>query len=158
MSKMRSRMVNRETLNDIARSIGIDKFVQYDKSIKIDERNAIDMFGNSLEAFIGAIYIDKGYGFTEKYILEKIFNEHIDLEEVEKIEQNYKGRLFEYAQKNSKKLVFEIEEYQDDNETKYRARVLIDDEIMGEGIGFRKKIAEQESSKVAFQAISKNKL
>lgn len=150
LSKIRSRIVNRDSLNEIAFKLDFDSMMDYDRSGKLSWKTAPDMFGNAFEAFIGAIYLDKGYHFAKKYIYKKILHSIVDIEQVIDTEQNYKGRIYEYGQKHERNVVFVIEETIQKRETIYIASVFVDDEILGLGKATKKKKAEQEAAKVAF--------
>lgn len=146
-------MVNRDSFNEIAFKIGIDKFVDYDKSSQLSKESSPDIFGNAFESFIGALYIDKGFKFTRSFIIKKIIKKHVDIDQVRKKELNFKGRLLEYCQKNDKEIVFEIEEENGNKELVYVAQVIVNGEVWGEGKGNKKKKAEQEASEVAYSRL-----
>lgn len=150
LTKSRSNLVCRERLNELAVEIGIDRFVDA-CGVKQQHNNYI--YGNALEALIGAIYIDKGYKECRRFLLDKVFSCLTDIEQIAKSDKNYKSRLIEWSQKNHKELEFRVlrEEIRKDG-TFFVSEVVIDDEVLGVGEGFSKRESQQ---KAARQALSK---
>ena len=102
---MRSKLVNRSQLNKLSEKIGVKNFVIADKdSIKSNS----SVYGDAFEAIIGAIYLDKGYQFTKKIIINRIINSYYDINELEATEYNHKSRLIEWAQKEKKTILFKV--------------------------------------------------
>ena len=131
--------------------MGFKEFVEYDNSIQLKNRPANNLFGNALEAFIGATYIDKGYNFTYRFIVDKFIGKHIDINSLQKEEDNYKGRLYELVQRDKKEIRFIMEETEDENHKIYTAFVMIDGKEMGRGTGYKKKSAEQQAASEAYK-------
>ena len=105
LTEMRSKMVNRNKLNEIAIKMGIKKitlFNKFDNSLKISQ-----IFGNTLEALVGAIYLDKGFRKTQQWVLERMIIPHLFMEDLENLEINHKNKLYGWANKNGKSLEFE---------------------------------------------------
>lgn len=146
LTELRSRMVSRTYLNKLAIKIGLEKLIQYDDSNRMYK----SICGDTFEALIGAIYLDKGFRFTEKIILERIIRFHVDMEELENQDLNFKSKLINWAQRHRKSISFDArEETGADRQKLYYVTVLIDNEAKGEGVGFSKKAAEQAASENA---------
>ena len=146
LTKFKSKVVNRSTLNIIADSLKITDLLQTE--VKKTSQNS-DIAGNALEAIIGAVFLDKGYDYTSKTVL-KLFKKHINLQKLELIESDYKSKLLEYAQKNKITVTFEITNIVDNHNRKlYTANVLLNGETKGNGKGSSKKKAEQEAAEDA---------
>lgn len=144
LTEIRSRIVNRESLNLLARKIGVSEIVQFDQ--KNQHLNQV-ILGNTLEAIVGAVYLDKGYKKCKKFVIQKLIVPYFDLEEVVNSNANPKSRIIEWAQRNNKEIRFEIEIIKRGKNLKeFIAQVFIDNEAMGRGFGYNKKKAEQDAA------------
>ncbi len=154
LTKLRSRLANRSTLNKLALSIHIDNLLISHVSNNSSSKN---IYGDALEAIIGALFIDKGYSNTKKFIIKNILSDHIDLNSVMNTETDYKSQVFQWAQKMKKQISFNYNEDYDFNDKKYVFSTIlsIDHEIFGEGTGSSKKEAEQKASLQALKKINK---
>lgn len=153
LTEMRAKIVSRAYLNNLALKIGIDQLVQYNNSAK----NYKSIYGDTFEALVGAIYLDKGYQFTRKLLLERIIKYYVDVEELETQELNFKSKLINWAQKHKKSIFFEsIEHVASDKQRYYEVTVLIDNEPMGHAQGLSKKAAEQSAAESACAIIFSN--
>ncbi|MBN1388266.1 MAG: ribonuclease III [Bacteroidales bacterium] len=153
LTKLRSRIANRSTLNKLALSMDINNLI----ISHINNSSSINIFGDALEALIGAIFIDKGYTRTKKFIISHILSDHIDLNNLIKTETDYKSQVFQWAQKLQKQISFNYNEDYDFVKKKYVFTTIlrIDNEIFGEGSGSSKKEAEQEASLNAVRKINR---
>lgn len=144
LTEMRSRIVNRETLNLLARKIGVGNIVQYDqKNTHLQQV----ILGNTLEAIVGAIYLDKGYLRTKKFVIDKLIAQNYDLAELVNSNSNYKSKIIEWAQREGKEVRFEILHVsKNKNQKEFTAQVLVDNEAKGTGYGNNKKKAEQDAA------------
>ncbi len=147
LTQMRSKIVNGENLSTLAKQIGIDKYVV--SNTKVTSKKNI--FGDAFEAFIGAIYIDKGYKATEKFIITKIINDFVNLEELEKNDLNFKSQLIEWGQKYKKTVRFDTNE---NNDKGFVTKITINTEAYGKGKGKSKKEAEQAAAQNALNRLS----
>ena len=91
-------MVSRQQHNQLAMKLGLNKFLEVNNDRQNNKSSSIN--GDAYEALIGAIYLDKGYAFAQKFILTRIVNVHIDMDEVETKEVDFKSKLIEWAQKD----------------------------------------------------------
>jgi ribonuclease-3 len=127
--------------------MGLDEFIDIDPSIAKNKSAVRSISGNALEALIGAIYVDKGYHFTKRYVKKKIVKPFLDFDELKDITVNFKSLLNQYAQKNKKHLEFKI--LNDEGEKRIRTfiiAVMIDGVELARGRGKSKKVAEQIAS------------
>jgi len=154
LTKTRSRIVNRSLLNEIALKMGLGEWVKAQS--KIDIANT-SILGDALEALIGAIYVDKGYKSCEKFVLNVIINQYIDLVTVAKKDTNYKSLLIEWGQKHKESVHFITEEKHSLNSLTptFIARAAINNEVMGQGEGYSKKEAQQNAARIALKALKK---
>ncbi|MBI3481364.1 MAG: ribonuclease III, partial [Bacteroidetes bacterium] len=143
LTEIRSRIVNRESLNNLARKIGIATIVQYDhRNTQLQKV----ILGNTLEALVGAVYLDKGYLRCKKFVIDKLIQPHFDLEIVVSSDTNHKSKVIEWAQRNSKEIKFEINETRHGRHREFSAQVILDGQPFGIGFGLTKKKAEQDAS------------
>ncbi len=156
LTELRSKIVSRVSLNDLALKIGLSKLVAYDKKSmqNINLRNSI--FGNALEAFIGAIFLDQGYKKSKYFIIEKLIRYHIDVDKLQQTEKNFKGRLIEFTQKAGMNLDFNVTELAHGKQKIYKLTVIIDDKVFGEAEHTNKKQAEQQASEKALLYLKTN--
>lgn len=142
LTEIRSRIVNRESLNTIAVKIGLNTLVKIDQNNQNARFKSIN--GNALEALVGAIYLDKGYKTTKKFILDKLIKPHFDLHTLVTTTSNFKSKLIEWAQSQNKTIRFDIvEQKQSGNNTEFKAEVTVDEKPVASGFGYSKKKAEQ---------------
>jgi ribonuclease-3 len=152
LTEIRSRMVSRESLNVLGRKLGLDEVIEYENQKKtILSRSS--MYGDALEAFIGAVYLDKGFAFTQNFIISKILTQYFDLEIVVQNNPNFKSLLIEWAQKEGKKAKFTLEEEGLHHNKEFTAFVLLDGEKISEGKGYSKKKAEQTAAMKACEEL-----
>lgn len=144
LTEIRSRIVNRESLNNLARKIGISAIVQYDrKNVQLQQV----ILGNTLEALVGAVYLDKGYIRCKKFVVDKLIQPYFDLEVVVNSNSNHKSKVIEWSQRNSKEIRFEILDVRKGRSAKeFSAQVYIGEQPYGLGFGFTKKKAEQDAA------------
>lgn len=146
LTKMRSKIVSRSQLNQLAVKLGIKELVE--SSLDKGGKN-ISINGDAFEALIGAIYLDKGYTTASNFILHRFIQHHIDIDEIETKENDFKSKMIEWAQKEKKRLQFRFEEITVDQEKQYIIQLIIDNEVFGKGQHFSKKRAEQIAAEEA---------
>ncbi len=152
LTEMRSRIVRRETLNNVAVRMGLNKLVVYNHNDRSLSRSHI--FGNALEALIGAVYLDRGFAGTRTFILNQIIRAYIDLDVLETTDTNYKNQLLSWAQRSGKVLTFETLAEQTEGTRKlFTVGVVIDGALFVSGTGFNKKDAGQVAAKNALAQI-----
>lgn len=149
MTKIRSRIVNRDVLNQLAVSMGINKILVSNINSSFPTRN---LYGDALEALLGAIFLDKGFKKTKKLFIKEVFNKYLDLDEIVNTDNDYKSLVFEWVQKHKNNLIFTYNEVYDFNLKKsvFSTTLIIDNEEFGMGQGSSKKEAEQEASSQAW--------
>ena len=144
LTEMRSRIVNRESLNHLARKIGVANIVQYDS--KNSHLQQV-ILGNTLEAIVGAIYLDKGFLRCKKFVTDKLIAPNYDLDALATSNSNFKSKVIEWAQREGKDVKFEILDVKKGrNHKEFIAQVIVDSNPMGTGYGNNKKKAEQDAA------------
>ncbi|MEO6490394.1 MAG: ribonuclease III [Ferruginibacter sp.] len=152
LTEMRSKMVNRQKLNEIALKMGLKKITFYNKfdnALKISQ-----IFGNTLEALIGAVFLDKGYKKTQRWVEEYIIYPHLFTDDLEGVEINIKNRLYGWANKNGKALEFEtLEEKFENGRRLFTIGATVDGELVSQAKGYNKKDASQIAAQMAVEKL-----
>ncbi|MDB5154166.1 MAG: rnc [Mucilaginibacter sp.] len=149
LTELRSKIVNRVNLNQLARKLGFEQLIQYDNRMVNSSRQG-SLLGDAFEALIGAVYLDKGYDFTRNFLINHIIKSHIDIHRLEQTETNFKSKLIEWCQRHGKDITFELIENQEGESNKlFTVQASIDGEIMGQGKEFNKKNAEKLAAEKA---------
>lgn len=152
LTEIRSRIVNRESLNILARKLGLDVLIEFDGNRVAHTRTS--MYGDAMEALIGAIYLDKGFRFSRKFILKKLLANYFDLDTVIQTNTNYKSSLLSWSQQEGKKVVFDIiQEKGKHHHKEFIAQVTVDGDAISQGSGWNKKKAEQDAARRACEAL-----
>ena len=153
LTQLRSKMVSRQTLNEVAKRIGLDDYVISHTSASMSQKH---IYGDAFEAMMGAIYLDQGYDFVNRLLINKIFANHIKADNLAEAETDFKSRLIEWCQKNHHSIRFFTH-----NDKSYSAahpffycKVLIDNIEVGYGAGDSKKEAEQRAAYSVAQGVS----
>ncbi len=157
LTEMRSKMVNRNKLNEIAIKMGLKKityFNKFDNSLKMSQ-----IFGNTLEAVVGAIYLDKGFEKTQKWVMEYLIMPHLFMEDLENLEINHKNKLYGWANKNGKNLEFEtLDERMEGGRRLFTIGAVVDGTLISEGKAYNKKDASQIAASLAMDKLGLNKV
>jgi len=152
LTEMRSKMVNRNQLNDIAIKIGLKKitfFNRFDNSLKISQ-----IFGNTLEALIGAVYLDRGYDETKKWVVQQIINPHLYMQDLENLDINQKNKLYGWANKNGKFLEFDtLDEKIENGRRLFTIGAKVDGEVIAQAKAYNKKDASQLAAQIAVEKL-----
>lgn len=154
LSKLRSRMVSRETLNRVALELGLDEAIVAHSSSVVASRNNI--YGDAFEALVGALYLDQGYETANRVLLEEVFPEHIDLDALEQTEKDFKSRMIEWGQKHHQPVEFRSSECADHVELAphFEAELLVGGVRKGYGDARSKKEAEQIAAREAYERLN----
>ena len=152
MTKLRARIVKRKNLDYLAIKIGIPALID---PVVANGSKSKHIYGNALEALIGAIYLDRGYWAAKKFFERKILKRHIDLVQLAQKDPDYKSRIIEWTQKNRVEITFESKEEHPSGSKvpSFVSVILLNGEEKGTGRGDSKKEAEQQASKVTLKSI-----
>ena len=154
LTSVRSKIVQRSTLNRIAKETGLVELIQ---STHINHTHNSFISGNAFEALVGAIYLDRGYAHCYRFFERCIMGKHVDVDKVAKEDDNFKSKLIEWSQKTQYKVVFELvaENTIGTNSPTFRSRVCIEGVEAGIGFGYSKKESQQLAAKEAMHHIRK---
>jgi ribonuclease-3 len=157
LTQLRSRVVNRSFLTQLTFKMKLNRYV-------VSNANSVSesshLYGDLLEAFIGALYLDCGYTVTKEFVIKKIFNQHVDIKEMERVDNNFKSQLIEWGQKIKQEVEFKTITNPDPGSEKmpFVCEAYIDGKIQGRGEGFSKKEAQQNAAQQALERLSINEL
>ncbi|WP_423128991.1 ribonuclease III [Gaoshiqia sp. Z1-71] len=154
LTQMRSKLVNRSFLTDLTYQTGLNNYIKSNTNNTIENSH---IYGDALEALIGALYLDKGYLITKEFIVKKLLLEYVDLKEVQSTNTNYKSQLIEWSQKNKKEINFETTERLngDARVPAFISVVTVEEEVIGRGEGSSKKESQQNASRKAIEQLKK---
>ncbi len=149
LTQLRSRIVSRQNLNQLGIKIGLKELI----NSKLDKESK-SIYGDALEALIGAIYIDKGYLFAQQFVEAKLLLHYLDIDSVINTETDFKSRVIEWCQKQKLNFDFVITEKEEGNDKLYTASFVINEETKGVGTAHSKKKAEQVAAEEFYKTIS----
>ena len=155
LTKIRSRIVNRDVLNQLSVSMGINKILISKISSSHITKN---LYGDAFEALLGSVFLDKGFRKTKKLFIKNVLNKYLDLNDIVNTDSDYKSMVFEWVQKHKSNLIFTYNEEYDFNLKKsvFSTTLFIDKQEYGEGHGSSKKEAEQKASNQAWKRLKDN--
>ncbi len=152
LTQMKSKIVSRTHLNKLSAKLGIDKLIQCSPDSGPHYKS---MKGDAFEAFIGALYLDRGFGFAKKIIIDRIIRLHVHVDELLAIDLNFKSRLLEWVQREKKTLEFKVvDEVGTGYNKQYIVESLIDQVVLGRGQDFSIKAAEQQAAEKVLNHIA----
>ncbi|WP_276359196.1 ribonuclease III [Daejeonella sp. H1SJ63] len=150
LTEMRSKIVSRSNLNQLAKKLGIDEHIEFDNKLLNHNSKQGSLLGDTFEAMIGAVYMDKDYNFTRNFLLNRIIKPHIDIHTLELTETNFKSKLIEWCQRHGKDITFEIIPNEEGENSKlFTIQVNVDGESCAIGRDYNKKNAEKLAAEKA---------
>lgn len=150
LTKMRSKIVKRKMLNDLASDMGLDVLLNEFNQTRLSS----SMLGNAFEALVGAVYLDGGYQATRRFVVRRILRRYLDIHGLETFDDNFKSQLLEWCQKQGKEAEFKvISRFKHDKRDRFKVAVYIDDHRLSVAEDYNKKSAEQSASEKALQSL-----
>lgn len=150
LTKMRSKIVKRKTLNQVAEQMGLDLILADYSQGKLSKT----MLGNALEAVVGAIYVEKGYHATCKYVIKRILMQFLDIHRLEEQDDNFKSQLLEYCQKHNLSIKYKlISKYRREKRDRFNVGVIVNGQTIATSDDYNKKAAEQAASRIAYKQL-----
>ncbi len=153
LTEMRSKIVSRKSLGTLARKIGLPELVEHQRG---QEGSFKSLGGDAFEALIGAVYLEKGFRFTRRFVIDKLLCTYLDIDQLAQTDWNFKGKLIDWGQKNRKKVTFEVVRTimrDRDGRREYECRVNIGGQPQQSAIGYTIKSAEQLAAEKTYKAI-----
>jgi len=156
LTEMRSRIVSRASLNKLAQKLGFDDYIKYKHENSPSGNSFLSLGGNVFEALMGAIYLDRGFLFSQRVIVDHIIRVHIDLDELQNTDINFKSKLLEWTQKRRKHLEFKLLDETMENHRKiFHVQIFIDNQGYAECSDFSLKRAEQIAAEKTYNMLTK---
>ena len=150
LTKMRSKIVKRKSLNMIGEKMGLDMLLSQMNNTRLSK----SMLGNAVEALVGAVYLERGATRTKRYVIRKILRQYVDVHMLESYDDNYKSQLLEWCQKNGQSISYKlIARYKYEKRDRFKVAVLVDGKKVATADDFNKKSAEQMASEKAMQSL-----
>ncbi|GJM31538.1 MAG: ribonuclease 3 [Saprospiraceae bacterium] len=150
LTKMRSKIVKRKSLNKIGDRMGLDVLLSEYNNTRLSR----SMLGNAVEALVGAIYLESGYRGTKRFVIKKILRNYVNVHELENFDDNYKSQLLEWCQKNGQSVSYKLlARYKFEKRDRFKVAVLVNGKKMATADDFNKKSAEQTASEKAMLAL-----
>ncbi|MDD3077587.1 MAG: ribonuclease III [Paludibacter sp.] len=156
LTNTRSKIVKRESLNKLAFELGLDQLILSSKHVNTHTNNNI--YGNALEALLGAIYLDYGYKKCKSFVENRLLKSFVDIDEIANGEVNFKSKIIEWSQKHRISIEFLLVEEQviAGNKHKFATDLQVVDKIVCRGFGSSKKASQQDASRRALQIFREN--
>ncbi len=147
LTQLRSKIVSRQSLNRVAKAIELDRYVMSNSKGNGSTTHK-HIYGDAFEAMMGAIYLDKGYDFVNRLLINRVYADHLDIDSLIMSETDFKSRLIEWAQKEHHKIEFVTTQDENSKANKpiFNSTVIIGGVQVGKGIGESKKEAEQRAA------------
>jgi ribonuclease-3 len=151
LTEMRSRIVSRSRFNKLSLKMGLNKLIFQGNGSFTSSKS---IFGDTFEALIGAIYLDKGYNFTKRVVIRRIIDVHLDVDEIERTDTNFKSRILEFAQREKRQLEFRVvQEIGEGHRKQYLVELFLDNLPVSRGQDFSIKGAEQIAAEKACEEL-----
>jgi ribonuclease III len=151
LTEMRSRIVSRNRFNKLSLKMGLNKLIFQGNGSYSSSKS---IYGDTFEALIGAIYLDRGYNFTRKVVIRRIIDVHLDVDEIERTDTNFKSKILEYAQREKRQLEFRVlQELGEGHRKQYLVEIYIDNQPVARGQDFSIKAAEQIAAEKACEEL-----
>ncbi len=150
LTKMRSKIVKRKTLNKIGDRMGLDMLLSEQNATRLSR----SMLGNAVEALVGAVYLEKGYVGTRNFVVNKILRSYVNVHELESFDDNYKSQLLEWCQKNGQSVNYKLlARYKFEKRDRFKVAVMVNGQRLATADDYNKKSAEQTASEKAMVAL-----
>ncbi len=149
LTKIRSKIVSRDSLNDLGRKVGLKELINF-KNVDEFSKNYKSIFGDALEAIIGAVYLDVGFEYCQEYIVKNIIIPYYNFDELVNKTHNFKSKILEWSQKEKKLIKFSTKKIiLKNNSSQFESILIIDNKEISKGFGNNKKDAEKDASRLA---------
>lgn len=153
LTKIRSKIVSRESLNNLGRKVGLKELINF-KNVNEYSKNYNSIYGDALEAIIGAVYLDVGFEYCQEYIVKNIIIPYYDFEDLVNKTHNFKSKILEWSQKEKKLIKFSTKKIiLKNNSSQFESILIIENKEISKGFGSNKKSAEKDASRLACEKL-----
>jgi ribonuclease III len=150
LTEMRARIVSRSQLNKLSKKLGLDQFIKSG----LQNNQGKSLHGDAFEAFVGALYLDKGYKYAKKVVINRVIETHLDIEKIENEDHNFKSQIIEWSQKEKIPVEFRLaEEIGNGFGKQYLVEVVIENKVYSNGRDYSIKGAEQSAAEKAIEKL-----
>ena len=153
LTKIRSKIVSRESLNNLGRKVGLKELINF-KNVDEYSKNYKSIYGDALEAIIGAVYLDVGFEYCQEYIVKNIIIPYYNFDELVNKTHNFKSKILEWSQKEKKLIKFSTKKITlKNNSSQFESILIIENKEISKGFGSNKKNAEKDASRLACEKL-----
>ncbi len=153
LTKIRSKIVSRESLNNLGRKVGLKELINF-KNVDEYSKNYKSIYGDALEAIIGAVYLDVGFEYCQEYIVKNIIIPYYNFDELVNKTHNFKSKILEWSQKEKKLIKFSTKKIiLKNNSSQFESILIIENKEISKGFGSNKKNAEKDASRLACEKL-----
>ena len=153
LTKIRSKIVSRESLNNLGRKVGLKELINF-KNVNEYSKNYNSLYGDALEAIIGAVYLDVGFEYCQEYIVKNIIIPYYNFDELVNKTHNFKSKILEWSQKEKKLIKFSTKKITlKNNSSQFESILIIENKEISKGFGSNKKSAEKDASRLACEKL-----
>ena len=153
LTKIRSKIVSRESLNNLGRKVGLKELINF-KNVNEYSKNFKSIYGDALEAIIGAVYLDVGFEYCQEYIVKNIIIPYYNFDELVNKTHNFKSKILEWSQKEKKLIKFSTKKIiLKNNSSQFESILIIENKEISKGFGSNKKNAEKDASRLACEKL-----
>ena len=153
LTKIRSKIVSRESLNNLGRKVGLKELINF-KNVNEYSKNYNSLYGDALEAIIGAVYLDVGFEYCQEYIVKNIIIPYYNFDELVNKTHNFKSKILEWSQKEKKLIKFSTKKIiLKNNSSQFESILIIENKEISKGFGSNKKNAEKDASRLACEKL-----
>ena len=153
LTKIRSKIVSRESLNNLGRKVGLKELINF-KNVNEYSKNYNSLYGDALEAIIGAVYLDVGFEYCQEYIVKNIIIPYYNFDELVNKTHNFKSKILEWSQKEKKLIKFSTKKIVlKNNSSQFESILIIENKEISKGFGSNKKSAEKDASRLACEKL-----
>ena len=153
LTKIRSKIVSRESLNNLGRKVGLKELINF-KNVNEYSKNFKSIYGDALEAIIGAVYLDVGFEYCQEYIVKNIIIPYYNFDELVNKTHNFKSKILEWSQKEKKLIKFSTKKIiLKNNSSQFESILIIENKEISKGFGSNKKSAQKDASRLACEKL-----